>query len=86
MFESRFTVLIKRWGAEKKFNYLNILQQIINHYFNTVAYPNVDKSVLKITGHYSTTDITYVLEAVGYSNFDIYATGNEVLEIHLLNT
>lgn len=81
---SRFFNLATKWGSEGKFCYCDILKQIMNHYFISLAYHDghiTDKNKLVIIGNYSADEITYVLKSVGYKKFDLYSNANKEMEV-----
>lgn len=68
---SRFFNLARKWKKEeKKSDYFFILQDVMDHYFGSIAgYHKPHK--LAIKGAYSIADISFVLDAIGYSNYSI---------------
>lgn len=68
---SRFFNLARKWKEEgKDITYFFILQDVMDHYFGSIAGYN-ESYELVIKGHYPIADISFVLDAVGYSNYSI---------------
>ena len=69
---SRFFNLARKWKEEDKDSiYFFILQDIMDHYFGSIAgYQQPHMLVIKKVD--SIADISFVLDAVGYSNYSIY--------------
>ncbi len=73
---SRFFYLARKWKKEgKNSKYFFILQDVMDHYFGSIAGYNKPYR-LAIKGSYCTTDIAFVLDAVGYSNYNIEPEAN----------
>lgn len=67
---SRFFHLLRKWKAEGEDTYIRILQDVMDHYFGSIAGYKEEKQ-LEIQGYYFSADIAYVLDRVGYSNYSI---------------
>lgn len=66
---SRFFNLLRKWKNEDKNDCILILHAVVDHYFGTIA--GYTTGPLKIEGYFSVTDIDYVLDSVGYSNYSL---------------
>ena len=70
---SRFFNLARKWREENKDPlYFRILQDVMNHYFGSII--GYQSNVLIIKGAQFITDISFVLDAVGYYNYSIEGT------------
>lgn len=68
---SRFFNLARKWKEKNKdLTYFFILQDVMDHYLGAIA-GYYEKYKLVIKGGYTKTDISFVLDAVGYSNYTI---------------
>lgn len=81
---SRFFNLLRKWKDEDKKNYILILHDVMDDYFDRVAGYKKDK--LEIKGYFPTSDIMYVLDSVGYHNYTIDRSEAEVIYVTLRNT
>lgn len=68
---SRFFYLARKWKKEDKNSiYFCILQDVMDHYLGTIAgYHKQHKLIIK--GTYYKADISFVLDAVGYYDYNI---------------
>lgn len=80
-----FFNLAQKWQEEgRNINVFHILQDVMDHYFGSiVGYTN--KCMLCINGYYSIDEVSFVLDAVGYSNYSVKYQCKKML-ITLRNT
>ena len=71
---SRFFHLARKWKETDDDTiypaHFSILQAVMDHYFGCIT-GNCTKRLLEIDGLYSTADISFVLDSVGYHNYTI---------------
>lgn len=68
---SRFFNLLRKWkGDPSKCTQIYILQDVMNHYFDSLA-GHTNSNTIRLSKEYFTIDIAIVLDAVGYFNYSI---------------
>ena len=75
---SRFFHLLRKWKEDDKLNYIFILKEVMNHYFDSLVgtYPKSSPLIIHNASRFSISDIAYVLSSVGYYNYSIEYCGS----------
>ncbi len=86
---SRFFHLLRKWKEDDESDYISILKDVMDHYFDSLAGTCIDSSKLKVRSGscYGFAKISYVLDKVGYHNYSVeFPKGKGIAIVTLRNS
>lgn len=88
---SQFFYLLRKWKSEyedcaneKAYIYIIILRYVMDYYFDSIA--GYADNMFKIEGHFSVSEISHVLDSVGYYDYTIFEYAPGVTCVTLVDT